>query len=72
MISQRYKTRSSNAVVMTSSPMVSAHSFGDLLVVIINEVFFMKGVDKMKLRKNIEAGLNDNNFNLYAFIESYA
>jgi len=32
----------------------------------------MKGVDKMKLRKNIEAGLNNNNFNLYAFIESYA
>jgi LAO/AO transport system kinase len=32
----------------------------------------MKGIDKMKLRKNIEAGLNNNNFNLYAFIESYA
>ena len=32
----------------------------------------MKGVDKMKLRKNIEAGLSNNNFNLYSFIESYA
>ena len=32
----------------------------------------MKAVDKMKLRENIEAGLNNNNFNLYSFIESYA
>jgi LAO/AO transport system kinase len=32
----------------------------------------MKGVDKMKLRKGIEAGLNNSNFNLYSFIESYA
>jgi LAO/AO transport system kinase len=32
----------------------------------------MKGVDKMKLRKNLEAGINNNNFNLYSFIESYA
>jgi LAO/AO transport system kinase len=32
----------------------------------------MKGVDKMKLRKNLEAGINDNNFNLYSFIENYA
>jgi LAO/AO transport system kinase len=32
----------------------------------------MKGVDKMKLRQRIEAGINNNNFNLYSFIESYA
>ena len=32
----------------------------------------MKGVDKMKLKKTIEAALNNNNFNLYSFIESYA
>jgi LAO/AO transport system kinase len=32
----------------------------------------MKGVDKMKLRKRIEAGINTDNFNLYAFIENYA
>ena len=32
----------------------------------------MKGVDKMKLRQSIEAGINDDNFNLYSFIENYA
>ena len=32
----------------------------------------MKEVDKMKLKKTIEAGLSNNNFNLYSFIESYA
>jgi len=32
----------------------------------------MKGVDKMKLRQGIEAGTNDDNFNLYSFIENYA
>src|SRR6185295_18927141 len=32
----------------------------------------MKGVDKMKLRKKLETGINNDNFNLYSFIESYA
>jgi len=32
----------------------------------------MKGVDKMKLRKKLEAGINNDNFNLYSFIDSYA
>jgi len=32
----------------------------------------MKGIDKMKLRQGIEAGTNDDNFNLYSFIENYA
>jgi len=32
----------------------------------------MKGVDKMKLRQSIEAGINEDNFNLYSFIENYA
>jgi LAO/AO transport system kinase len=32
----------------------------------------MNGVDKMKLRQSIEAGINDDNFNLYSFIENYA
>ena len=31
----------------------------------------MKGVDKMQLRKLIEAGLKNKNFNLYSFIEKY-
>ena len=31
----------------------------------------MKGVDKIKLRKNIEARLNNNNFNIYSFIDNY-
>ena len=32
----------------------------------------MNGVDKMKLRQSIEVGINDDNFNLYSFIENYA
>jgi LAO/AO transport system kinase len=32
----------------------------------------MKRVDKMELRKRLEAGINNDNFNLYSFIESYA
>jgi len=32
----------------------------------------MKGVDKMKLRQGIEAGTNDDNFNLYSLIENCA
>ena len=31
----------------------------------------MKGVDKMQLRKLIEADLKNKNFNLYSFIEKY-
>ena len=31
----------------------------------------MMGVDKMSLRKNVEAGLNKGNFNLYSFIDNY-
>jgi LAO/AO transport system kinase len=31
----------------------------------------MKGVDKMKLRQNIEAAISGDNFNLYSFIENY-
>ena len=32
----------------------------------------MKGVDKMKLRQSIEAGINGDHFNLYSFVENYA
>jgi len=32
----------------------------------------MRGIDKMKLRKSIEAGIINDNFNLYSFIENYA
>jgi len=32
----------------------------------------MNRVDKMKLRQSIEAGINEDNFNLYSFIENYA
>jgi LAO/AO transport system kinase len=32
----------------------------------------MMGVDKLSLRKSIEAGLSNDNFNLYSFIENYA
>src|SRR4030095_11165091 len=32
----------------------------------------MMGIDKLNLRKSIEAGLRNNNFNLYSFIENYA
>jgi LAO/AO transport system kinase len=32
----------------------------------------MNWVDKMKLRQSIEAGINEDNFNLYSFIENYA
>ena len=32
----------------------------------------MKGVDKMKLRQSIKAGINGAHFNLYSFIEDYA
>jgi len=31
----------------------------------------MMGVDKMSLRKRVEAGLNKGNFNLYSFIDNY-
>lgn len=32
----------------------------------------MMGVDKLSLRKSIEAGLTNDNFNLYSFIDNYA
>jgi LAO/AO transport system kinase len=32
----------------------------------------MMGVDKLSLRKRIEAGLSNDNFNLYFFIDNYA
>jgi LAO/AO transport system kinase len=32
----------------------------------------MMGIDKLNLRKSIEAGLRNNNFNLYSFIDDYA
>jgi LAO/AO transport system kinase len=31
----------------------------------------MKGIDKMQLKKKIEAGLSSTQFNLYSFVESY-
>lgn len=32
----------------------------------------MMGVDKLSLRKSIEAGISNDNFNLYSFIDNYA
>jgi LAO/AO transport system kinase len=32
----------------------------------------MRGIDKVKLRQSIEAGINGDNFNLYSFIENYS
>lgn len=47
MISQRYRSLSRMAVVMTSSPRFSAHCLGDLLVMITKDTFscraFIKG-----------------------------
>jgi GTPase len=31
----------------------------------------MQGIDKMKLRQDIEAGLSSDNFNLYSFVDEY-
>ncbi|HEV8505228.1 MAG TPA: methylmalonyl Co-A mutase-associated GTPase MeaB [Chitinophagaceae bacterium] len=31
----------------------------------------MQGIDKMKLRQDIEAGLSNDNFNLYSFVDEY-
>ena len=32
----------------------------------------MRGVDKSKLKQSIESGLDNDNFNLYSFVENYA
>jgi GTPase len=32
----------------------------------------MRGIDKVKLRQSIEAGINGDNFNIYSFIENYS